>query len=162
MIRKARFTDITAINDIYNYEVINGTATFDTENRSFLKAVSYYFNHRSTIHSLFVYELNNSVVGFCSLSSYRQKTAFRSTVEISLYVHVNHRNKGIGSSLLSYVINYAKKSCEISNIVSVITSENKGSLDLFFKAGFIKSGSIEKCGRKFNRDLGITNMYLLV
>lgn len=162
MIRRARFTDIVAINDIYNYEVINGIATFDAEKRSFLNAVSYYFNHRSLTHPLFVYESNHRVVGFCSLSSYRQKSAFRSTVEISLYVHMNHRNEGIGTSLLSYVINYAKNSSDITNIVSVITSENKLSLDLFFKAGFINGGTIEKCGKKFNKDLGITNMYLLV
>ena len=162
MIRRARFTDIVAINDIYNYEVINGTATFDTEKRSLLKAISYYFNHQSLAHPLFVYESSDRVVGFCSLSLYREKSAFRSTVEISLYVHKDHRNEGIGSSLLSYVIDYAKKSSEITNIVSVITSENESSLKLFSKVGFINSGIIDKCGKKFNRDLGITNMYLLV
>lgn len=162
MIRHARFTDIKAINDIYNYEVINGTATFDTKKRSLLNAFSYYFSHRSLSHPLFVYESNHRVVGFCSLSSYRSKSAFNKTVEISLYVHKDHRAEGIGSKLLSYVIDYAKDCSEISNIVSVITSENERSLHLFFKAGFKNSGTIDKCGKKFNKDLGITNMYLLV
>ena len=162
-IRLCSEADIDAVNAIYNYEIENGVATFDTVIRSKDKAIAWFKSHNTTNHPIFVaVDDNDKVLAYCSLSSYRDKDAFDTTVEISIYVDLSARRQGIARALCEHIISYAKARSDIHNIVSVITSSNEKSLNLFKSFNFKDGGTLPAVGIKFGQTLGITNLYLMV
>ena len=56
-IRKGRREDVPALLDIYNYEVINGTATFDLQPKTLAERMEWYEEHQTEAHPLLVAEL---------------------------------------------------------------------------------------------------------
>ena len=94
-IRLCTEADIDAVNAIYNYEIENGVATFDTVIRSKDKAITWFNSHNTSNHPIFVaVDDNDKVLAYCSLSQYRDKDAFDTTVEISIYVDLLARRQG--------------------------------------------------------------------
>ena len=92
-IRRARIDDISSCLDIYNYEVVNGVATLDLEPRTLPEWQEWYEAHQISEHCIFVGIMDDVVVGYASLSPYRTKDAFKSTVELSIYIHEDYRGK---------------------------------------------------------------------
>lgn len=162
-IRLCTLSDIDAVNAIYNYEIENGVATFDSIVRSHEKALAWFNAHNTTNHPIFVaVDDNDKAVAYCSLSQYRDKDAFDTTVEISIYVDLKARRQGIARALCNYAIEYSKARTDIHNIISVITSSNEKSLNLFKSLNFKDGGTLPAVGIKFGQTLGITNLYLFV
>ncbi len=162
-IRLCTDADIDAVNSIYNYEIENGVATFDTIVRTKEKAMAWFSAHNTSNHPIFVaVDDNDKVSAYCSLSQYRDKDAFDTTVEISIYVDLKARKQGIARALCNHAISYAKERSDIHNIISVITSSNEKSLNLFNSLNFKDGGTLPAVGIKFGQTLGITNLYLLV
>lgn len=162
MIRTATLDDVSSINKIYNYEVTNTTVTFDTQPRDESSGIKWFLAHNDSNHPIFVYVIDDKVVGYCSLSPYRFLDAYAQTVEISLYVHKEYRKQGIGKDLCRYVLDYAKNRDDIHNIIAVITSDNEKSINLFKSFGFEDGGTIPQTGRKFGKLLSITNLYKII
>ena len=162
-IRLCTKADIDAVNAIYNYEIENGIATFDTVIRSKDKALAWFNSHNSSNHPIFVaVDDNDKVLAYCSLSQFRDKDAFDTTVEISIYVDLSARRQGLARALCNHTIFYAQDRADIHNIISVITSNNEKSLNLFKSLNFKDGGTLPAVGIKFGQSLGITNLYLLV
>lgn len=161
IIRKAEIKDIEKLREIYNYEINNGVATFDIGEKSYEDRLNW-FNEHKDHYPMLVAEENEEVMGFATLSCYRQRAAFNSTVEISVYVDINHRKKGVATALMEAILNVAREDSEIHTVVAVITSENVVSIKLHEKFGFTYCGEIKEVGKKFGRYLGVTNMQLLV
>lgn len=161
VIRKAELKDLNKLKDIYNYEVLNGTATFDIGEKDYEDRLSW-FNEHTGSHPLIVAEVDNEVAGFASLSTYRARAAFNGTVELSLYIDVSKRKMGIATKLMEHILNLARIDENIHTVVSVITSENEVSIRLHEKFDFIKCGEIKEVGKKFGRYLGTTIMQIMV
>ncbi len=162
IIRKAERTDIAELLEIYNYEVLNGVSTLDINPRTTEQWTDWFENHNIKNHPLIVSEENGVITGYASLSSYRAKEAYASTVELSIYIHPEHRGKGVGTALMSEIITMAKEDPTVHTVVSVITSGNAASERLHDKFGFIFSGEIKEVGVKFGKYLDISNYYLIV
>lgn len=162
IIRKAERTDIAELLEIYNYEVLNGVSTLDINPRTTEQWTDWFENHNIKNHPLIVSEENGTVTGYASLSSYRAKEAYASTVELSIYIHPEHRGKGVGTALMSEIVTMAKEDPTVHTVVSVITSGNAASERLHDKFGFIFSGEIKEVGVKFGKYLDISNYYLIV
>lgn len=162
IIRKAERKDIQVLLEIYNYEVVNGVSTLDINPRTIGQWTDWYEKHNIKNHPLIVAEDNGTVMGYATLSSYREKEAYSSTVELSIYVHPEHRGKGVGSVLMNAIIKMAKEDETVHTVVSVITSGNAASEHLHEKFGFTFSGRIKEVGMKFGNYLDISNYYLVV
>lgn len=161
-IRIAEERDIEALLEIYNYEVLNGTATLDIDEKTIEQWREWFFSHNIGNHPLIVYEEKGAVLGYASLSSYRQKQAYYSTVELSVYVHHRHKRQGIGTVLLSAILEKARQDESIHTVVSVITSGNEASEKLHEKFGFEFCGRIGEVGQKFGKYVDISNYRLTV
>ena len=161
-IRKAERKDIQALLDIYNYEVVGGVSTLDINARTIEQWTVWFEKHNIKNHPLILSEENGVVTGYATLSSYREKEAYSSTVELSIYVHPDHRGRGVGSMLMGEIINMAKADPTVHTVVSVITSGNAASERLHEKFGFIYSGTIKEAGLKFGKYIDISNYYLIV
>lgn len=162
IIRKAVESDLSQLTDIYNYEVLNGTATFDINPQSIEVRRGWYDAHQTDNHPLFVAEKDGQVAGYVTLSEYRVKEAYKKTVELSIYIGSEFRNQGIATQLMDFIISYARKNPQIHAIVSVITDGNLQSNHLHEKFGFTFCGLIPDLGQKFGKYIGIRNYLLLV
>ena len=162
IIRKASEKDILPMLQIYNYEVQNTTSTFDLNPKTEEQWRVWYLAHNVDNHPLIVAEIDGEVAGYASLSSYREKEAYKSTVELSVYVSLAFRRRGVATALMEEILKMAREDCTIHTVVSVITSENKESEKLHDKMGFTFCGTIHEVGEKFGRYLGISNYELQV
>lgn len=162
LIRKAESKDVKALLGIYNYEVIHGTATLDIHPKSLQEWNRWFEVHNVDNHPLLVAEIENEVVGYAALSPYREKEAFQSTVELSVYIHQNYRKQGIASALMGRILENARKDSTTHIVVSVITSGNKASVRLHEKYGFHFCGIIHEVGLKFGTYQDIENYELKV
>ncbi len=154
-IRKAAGSDISAMLDIYNFEVENGTATLDLERVSLESRLEWFELHNKNNHPLIVAEKNGEVVGYACLSPFRVKPAYNSTVELSVYVSHKHKGRGIGKALMSEILELAREDEKTHLVVSVITSENKVSCQMHEKFGFSLCGRIHEAAFKFGRAIDV-------
>lgn len=158
MIRKATEHDLSAIKDIYNYAVLNTTATYDINPRD-----DKYFANMLSEHTgkylLAVYEDNGDIIGYVALSRFSRRDAYDITAELSVYVKADCQNKHIGTQFMEYALSYAQTENRFLTIVSLITSDNEHSIYLHKKFGFEFGGKIKNAGFKFNRMLGVDIYY---
>ncbi len=162
IIRKPEKEEISALLDIYNYEVENGVATLDINKKTKEDWERWYDNHNIGNHPLIVCEADGEIAGYATLSSYREKEAYKSTVELSVYVSPLHRKRGVGTALMKAIIDMAKDDESIHTVVSVITAGNEASCRLHEKFGFTFCGRIKEVGEKFGRYVDIENYFLIV
>ena len=161
-IRRARIDDVPSCLDIYNYEVVNGVATLDLEPRTLPEWQEWYEAHQTSEHCIFVGLIDNVVVGYASLSPYRTKDAYKSTVELSIYIHQDYRGRGIATQLMAHILEIAKNDPLLHNVVSVITAGNEGSTKLHARFGFTYCGLTPQVGFKHGKYQDTETYALLV
>jgi phosphinothricin acetyltransferase len=101
------------------------------------------------------------VVGWGSLSPYHARSAYRRTVENSVYVHHQHHRRGLGSLLLHELILRAQ-SLGHHAIIAGIDAEQTASVALHAKFNFEKAGHLKQLGFKFGRWLDVIYMELIL
>lgn len=154
MIRRAEQSDLKQIGEIYNYEILNGTSTFDTETKDEKYFLEWFKAHEGK-YRIIVYEKDKVILGYASLSVYNARGAFSATSEISVYVKKNSRGKGIGTALMSEILREAKNENSFSAIISQITGDNIVSRLLHETFGFQFVGRLKKVGFKFGKPLDL-------
>ena len=159
-IRNATTADLGAINDIYNRYVRHCSCTYQ-EKPETPKERRQWFRHHGERHPVIVAEVNGRVIGWGSLSTYHARSAYRYTVENSVYVHHRHHRRGIGSLLLQDLITRAR-GLGYRAIIAGIDAEQTGSVALHAKFGFKEVGRLKQVGFKFNRWLDVIYMELLL
>lgn len=160
IIRKAELSDLQALTDIYNFEVLNGVATFDLKPKTLEERKEWFDIHSSVTHPLIVAEIDGNVAGYASLSKYREKEAYASTVELSVYISHNYRGRGVATKLMECILKMARDEESIHTVVSVITAGNEVSSKLHKKFGFEYCGMVAEVGMKFGKYLGIEHYRL--
>lgn len=162
LIRKAELKDLKDLLEIYNYEVVYGISTLDIHPKTLEEWKQWFDAHNIDNHPLIVAEIDGHAVGYASLSHYREKEAYCSTVELSVYVDVSYRKMGIADALMKAILDIAREDESIHMVVSVITGGNEASIRLHDKYGFTYCGSIHEVGVKFSEYRDIENYELKV
>jgi L-amino acid N-acyltransferase len=156
LIRPATIDDQEAIREIYNEAVLNTVATFDTEERSSVKQLEWWKNHKKN-HPVFVAVENERIIGWASLSPWSDRCAYDTTVEVSVYIDSDYRGQGIGSKLLEIVTAEGAKAGN-HTILSRITEGNEASIRIHAKVGYQTIGVMKEVGFKFGKFLDVTIM----
>lgn len=159
-IRLATIADAEAILEIYNHEVVHTVATFDLVARS-LNEQREWLTARSGAFAAIVAISDNVVVGFGSLSPYKERPAYRTSVEDSVYVHTGHQGRGIGKLLVTELLNVARVS-GFHAVFARITASSTASRGLHSSCGFHLVGVEQEVGRKFNRWLDVALMQIVL
>ncbi|MGB7050420.1 MAG: N-acetyltransferase family protein [Acidimicrobiales bacterium] len=159
-LRVARPADAEPILDIYNEAVLRSTATFDLVPRTEDEQARWMAEHRGP-HPAIVATVDATTVGFAALSPYRDKHAYATTVENSVYVHVDYRGQGIGRALLEELVRLAGRH-GFHSIIARIGENNTASIGLHTACGFELVGVEREVGRKFNRWLDVSVLQRLV
>jgi len=162
VIRPITKDDIAACLDIYNYEVVNGVATLDLEARTLLEWQGGGGGGPTIRQCVFVGLIDDVVVGYASLSPYRTKDAFKSTVELSIYIHQEYRGRGVASKLMAHILDHAKETDTLHTVVSVITAGNATSTALHERFGFTYCGLTPQVGFKHGKYQDTETYALLV
>jgi phosphinothricin acetyltransferase len=159
-IRHATPADAEAIRSIYNYEVEHETATFDLVPRTLEDQLAWQ-NARQGAFCVFVADRAGDVVGFGALSPYKERAAYRTTVEDSVYVRRDLARLGIGRIMLQHLLDTASAG-GFHSVMARITTLSEGSIALHRAMGFEMVGIEREVGRKFNRWLDVALMQYLV
>lgn len=160
-VRPAELADAEAIAAIYNVEVLESTATFDLTPRSIDEQRTWQIE-RSGAHAVLVaVDDDGTVSGFASLSPFRARPAYSTTVESSVYVSVAHRRHGIARLLMIDLIATAQ-SHGFHSIIARIADSQQASLELHEQMGFELVGVEREVGRKFGRWLDVSVMQVLL
>jgi phosphinothricin acetyltransferase len=155
-IRLATLADAEAIRQIYNIEVTTATVTFDLVPRT-LEEQEEWLAKRSGAHAVLVAEEDGAVVGFASLSPYRDRAAYATTVEDSVYVARSHQGRGIGKALLTELVDVARQHGFHATMARIVGG-HEASINLHASVGFTVVGVEREVGRKFNQWLDVVVM----
>ena len=99
MIRPVQLKDASALADLYNYYVINTTITFE-ETPINKEEMGNRIQNYSPEHHWMVVDLDNKIVGFAFANSWKNRSAYRFTKEISVYVAPDHQRNGWGNNFI--------------------------------------------------------------
>lgn len=160
-IRHFKAEDTQAIVDIINYNILNSTALYDYEPRTFEQQLAIFTDKLDKNFPIIVATLQTEIVGFGYYSEFRFREAYKFTVEHSVYVSDDYHGKGIGKVIMHELIELAKNQ-KLHTMVAVIDSENKSSITFHEKFGFSTVGIIKESGYKFDRWLHSVIMQLML
>jgi len=161
-IRLATGADAAAIAEIYNREVTETTATFDLVPRT-VEAQRDWLAARTGAFAAIVGidPETRRVAGFASLSPYKERAAYSTTVENSIYVHREFAGRGVGKQLLTHLVGVARES-GFHSLIARIEASSEASRALHTACGFELVGIERQVGRKFGRWLDVAVMQRLL
>ncbi|MFN8255361.1 MAG: N-acetyltransferase family protein [Bacteroidales bacterium] len=135
-IRLAKQEDIVKILDIYNQAIPTHKSTGFISLLTIEDIQDWFNRHRPDMYPIYVAEIDNQVVGWNSISAYREKRlAFRFCAETSYYIDNAFHRQGIATKLLSHVIDQCR-ALQIKTLIAYILEHNIASIGLMEKFGF--------------------------
>jgi L-amino acid N-acyltransferase YncA len=160
MLRNVRPDDASAINEIYNHYVSQTQITFEEapiaaeEMRRRILEVTQTF-------PWLVCEEDSRLLGYSYATRWRERPAYRFTVEATVYLHPSSVGKGRGSALLDALLTELRKR-EVHCVIGGIALPNEASVALFEKFGFRQAAYFKEVGHKFGRWVDVGNWQLLL
>ncbi len=154
-IRPATEADMVAALEIYNFYIQNSVVTFDLDKMS-LKDWQEKFAWISSLKLPFLVAQSGGgqILGFAFVAPWRQKAAYRRTVEDSIYLRPAAIGKRVGTKLLAQLLEQSK-AAGVKEVVAVISDKGaEASIQLHESFGFTRQGHLAKVGYKFGRWLG--------
>lgn len=160
-IRPARPSDAGAIMEIYNREVLETVHTFDLHPRTLEEQRKYIEDRSGGLVVLVAVDDDDTVVGFGSISFYRDRPGYRTSVENSVYVRPDRHRGGVGSALLDALIDNARNHGFHAMFARIVDAQ-EASVALHRRHGFEMVGIEREAGRKFGKFRDVALMQLLL
>jgi L-amino acid N-acyltransferase len=159
-LRAAALDDAEALRSIYNPYVEQTTVTFDLRPRTLEEQRAWLHAHLGA-YPVVVAEEAGEVVGFASLSPWRDRPAYRTSAEDSVYVRGDHHGRGLGGVLVGEVVRLGTEH-GFHTLLARIVGGHEASIAVHRKHGFDLVGTEQQVGRKFNRWLDVVLMQKLL
>jgi L-amino acid N-acyltransferase len=141
-IRLAKNEDLESLVEIYNQAIVTHRCTADMDIFTVEERVSWFEEHQSLEYPMYVYEIDNKVVGYLYFTGYRPgRRAMKHTAEISYYIHNDYQRQGIGTKFMEFAINKSKE-LNFKNLVAILLEWNVSSIKLLEKFGFEEWGCL--------------------
>lgn len=147
-------TDVKQILDVYNGYILTSTATFE-ETPLNLETFAARVKRITDSYPFLVAEENGKIAGYAYLDRFNERSAYRKTADLSIYLDPDFKGKGLGRKLLAELENAGEK-IGITQIVSLVTEENTVSRAFHLACGFREVGTLTEVGEKFGKKLGVT------
>jgi len=161
IIRNATVDDLPGILEIYNHAIINTTAVYSEQPHTLDMRLAWYNDRVNNGFPVFVAEINGAIAGFSTFGHFRAWPCYRYTVEHSVYVHIDHRGKGLAKLLMQPLIDRARE-MKLHAMIAGIDAENEVSYKLHQSFGFVEVAHFKEVGFKFNRWLDLKFMELIL
>ena len=151
-----------AILEIFNEAIANSTALYDYQPRTLQSMVGWFQAKAAGGFPVIGAEDDSgTLLGFASYGTFRAWPAYKYSVEHSVYVHKDHRGKGLGIVLMRQLIEAARAQ-QLHVMVGAIDATNAGSIALHEKLGFAHAGTVQQAGFKFGRWLDVAFYQLIL
>jgi L-amino acid N-acyltransferase YncA len=154
-IRDAVPADLPDVREIYNHYVLNSTVTFDEKPMS-IKELRLKFSYGAKLGMPFIVAESprKQILGFAYVYPWKEKAAYRYTVEDSIYLSPASTQKGLGKALMTELIERSR-AAGIREIIAIIADRGaEASIQMHKNFGFTDVGHMGKVGFKFDRWLG--------
>ena len=165
LIRLVARGDAAEIRAIHNHYVIESTSLFDMVPRTLDDQVQWIDEHSGGHPAVVAVARDEDgterVVGFGSLSPFRSRPAYATTVENSVYLLEDYQGRGIGRMVLEELIRLAELH-GFHSVIARVAGNNDGSIALHAACGFELVGTEREVGRKFGRWLDVVEMQRLL
>ncbi|HWE65601.1 MAG TPA: GNAT family N-acetyltransferase [Acidimicrobiales bacterium] len=171
-IRLAAPGDAEALRAIYNVEVLESTNTFDMVPRTLPEQEAWLLEHRGVHPAVVAVDRDRGaqghtgaggdiVLGFGSLSVFRERSGYAATAENSVYVDRAHRGRGVGQAILAELLTLASAH-GFHSVIARIAGHNETSIGLHRAAGFELVGVEREIGRKHRQWLDVVELQRLL
>src|SRR4051812_15464599 len=160
-VRPATDADLPAILTIYNHAIEHTTAVFEYRAHTLEMRHDWFRAKQLARLPVFVAMDDDRLLGFASYGPFRAWPAYQYTVELSVYVDITVRRRGIGSELVRAVIADARAQ-KLHVVMAGITSDNDVSLRLHERLGFREVAHLPEVGYKFGRWLDLKFLQLIL
>ena len=151
LIRNAVQTDFTEIQVIYSEYVLKTHATFEVIPPAKDELIRRWQTITSDSLPYLIAELNNKVIGYAYASKYRSRSAYKYTIEDSVYVSPNSIGKGVGKALLKSIVQKCASLGYRQMIAVIGGSDNHSSINLHERCGFYQIGTMPSTGYKLQQ-----------
>ncbi len=158
IVRAALESDISRVRDIYAHYVEHEVGTFEEVSPDVGTLTERMRMGLVAGGQWFVADAGDQVVGFAYYGPYRPRSAYRFTVEDSVYVRDDARGTGVGTALLAALVEHATVAGFRQMIAAIGSSDNAGSIALHARLGFSRAGALHDVGFKFGRMLDVVFM----
>jgi phosphinothricin acetyltransferase len=150
-IRRAEPTDLPALLEIYNHYVLNTHITFDVEPRTLAQREAW-FRHFSASgrYQCLVAAVEGGTIGWASSHPFKDRSAYDTSVETSIYLAPDAAGKGIGRRLYGALLDQLSRE-DVHRAFGGIAQPNEASVALHKSLGYSHVGTYEEVGRKFGR-----------
>jgi L-amino acid N-acyltransferase YncA len=150
-----------AILDILNDTILTSTSLYDYRARTPEMMASWFDTKRRGDYPVIgAIDRAGALIGFGSYGTFRGFPAYKYSVEHSVYVHKDHRGRGLGRRLLREVVAAATEQ-QYHTLIGAIDASNTASVSLHRSMGFTHCGTFRETGFKFGRWLDV-DFYQLI
>lgn len=144
-----------AVREIFNDAIENTTALYDYRPRSLATVLQWFgAKARDSYPVLAAVDSDGALLGFASYGPFRAWPAYKYSIEHSLYVHRDHRRRGVGRLLLQQLVQHASQR-GYRAMIGGIDATNAASIALHLAQDFMHAGTIRDAGYKFGRWLDL-------
>lgn len=157
-IRPATVADLPEITRVYAHHVLHGTGTFETTPPGDAEIGARFSRAIRDGYCWLVAEDETGLLGFAHYGPFRERAAFRYTVEDSIYVRDDVRGQGVGKELVSRLIEEASAAGFRQMLALIGDSDNVASIGMHASLGFVRTGVLRATGTKFGRELDVVIM----
>jgi len=161
IVRCTRKQHGAAILDIFNDAIANTTALYEYQPRTDGTIRSWFADKQAGGFPVIGAEQAGVLVGFSSYGTFRPRAAYKYTVEHSVYVHKDHRGRGIGLSLMQELIKAAREQ-QYHVLIGGIDVSNTASILLHQRLGFTCTGTLPQVAYKFGHWLDLSFYQLIL
>jgi L-amino acid N-acyltransferase YncA len=151
VLRPAQPDDLAAIQAIYAHHVLTGLASFEEEPPAVDEMRRRYQDVTGRGLPYLVAEYATEVAGYGYCAPYRPRSAYRFSLEDSIYIHRDMVGRGYGKLLLNELIRRCA-ALGYRQVIAVIgDSGNAASIGVHEACGFLRVGTLRSVGYKFGR-----------
>jgi phosphinothricin acetyltransferase len=155
-VRPGEGADLPALTAIYNHYVEHTHVTFDTEAFTVDQRRPWLAHYGGTgRHRLLVALVDDQLVGYATSSRFRDKAAYDTSVETTVYVRDEVAGRGVGSALYTALFESLRNE-DVHRAYAGIALPNDSSIALHRKFGFAEVGTYREVGRKLGRYWDVT------
>lgn len=162
MIRPVTHSDAARLAEIYNHYIANSTATFETDAVTSLQMENRIKGIQKNLLPWLVTENANGIIlGYAYASKWKERNAYKHSVEITVYLDHNVPSQGLGSQLYTALFNELK-ALGVHAAIGGISLPNTASIALHEKFGMKKVAHFSEVGNKFGEwvDVGYWQVVL--
>lgn len=149
-VRVASTADVPALNAIYNDYIVDSHVSFDTEPWTDHQRLSWFERRMSDGYPVLVADRDGRVVGAAWSGPWRDKPAYRSTVETTVVLAAGHSGAGLGTALLSELLDLLAEG-GFAVAIAIVALPNEGSISVHRKLGYEEAGVLKGVGFKDGR-----------